>query len=152
MTGRFGAGDWFAVPLPSGGYAVGLLARRQGRGPVLLGYFFGPRRPSVPALDDLGELRATDAALVKVFGYLGLRSGEWPILGRLAWDAADWPVPEFGWADLLVAGRYAARRYDESLHFVGERRITRAEYEALPEDGSAGDVLVQMMLDRVLAE
>jgi hypothetical protein len=45
-------GDWFAVPLRDGGYAVGLVARMDNRGGVL-GYFFGPRRDDVPSPSDV---------------------------------------------------------------------------------------------------
>lgn len=46
---KYREGDWFAVPV-DGWFAVGVVAR-AGRGPVLFGYFFGPRRASPPLLE-----------------------------------------------------------------------------------------------------
>ncbi len=40
-------GDWFAVPLRSGGYGVGLVARAPGNG-IVLGCFFGTRYDTLP--------------------------------------------------------------------------------------------------------
>lgn len=97
MTTRahYREGDWFAVPLPEGGFAVGLVARANPGG-VLLGYFFGPKRSDVPLLSQLAALRPGDAVLVAGFGHLGLQQGVWPILGRLeTWDRRDWPMPVF---------------------------------------------------------
>jgi hypothetical protein len=98
QVGSYGEGDWFAVPLREGGFAVGVIARamphKEG---ILLGYFFGPRRDDVPTLDELKSLSASDAVLVDRFGHLGLVRGTWPLLGRIdGWDRGAWPTPAFG--------------------------------------------------------
>ena len=98
MKPKFGPGDWFAVPLPDGTWAVGRIARRGG--PILFGYFFGPRRRQVPTLTEVASLRPEDAAYVTRFGYLGLREGEWPILGAEDFDRSAWPMPMVGMHDL----------------------------------------------------
>src|SRR5689334_22542654 len=91
----YAAGAWFAVPLKTGGFALGVVARADGRG-VVLGYFFGPRYVALPAGEHTQGLRAADAVLVERFGDLGLIHGEWPIIQReCAWNPADWPVPVF---------------------------------------------------------
>lgn len=88
-------GDWVAVPLRDGGYAVGLIARANPKG-ALLGYFFGPRRSRIPRLHDVSGLRPGDAVLVRTFGHLGIVHGTWPLLGRLdGWERQDWPTPVF---------------------------------------------------------
>ena len=74
-------GDWFAVPLRTDGFAVGVVAR-AGTGGVLLGYFFGPRRQAQAGIDDVRHLRPEQAVLVGRFGHLGLTGGTWPLLGR----------------------------------------------------------------------
>ncbi|MBL8957823.1 MAG: hypothetical protein JNK82_44020 [Myxococcaceae bacterium] len=45
-------GDWFLVPLLSGGSAVGR-ATRIGRGGLVFGYFFGPKVAGWPSDNDL---------------------------------------------------------------------------------------------------
>ena len=86
---KYGEGDWFAVPLIDGGFAVGLIARANPSG-VLLGYFFGPQRSEVPAVEGIAGLRPGDAVLVRKFGHLGIVQGKWPLLGRLdGWDRRE---------------------------------------------------------------
>jgi hypothetical protein len=90
---KYREGDWFAVPLRDGGFAVGLVARAN-PGVVLLGYFFGPMRSEVPKLEDLAGLQPGDAVLIGMFGHLAIVQGKWPLLGRLdGWDRRDWPTP-----------------------------------------------------------
>ena len=73
-------GSAFLVPLPSGGYARGVVARTAPKGKILLGYFFGP--PLDQGADPrLESLNAKDAILCVRFGDLGLIEGHWPILG-----------------------------------------------------------------------
>ena len=97
-------GDWFAVPLGQGGYALGIIARTSQLG-VLLGYFFGPRRTELPTLDDVTGLRPDAAVWITRFTDHGLRGRRrsgilWPILGRLAdWDRSTWPLPVFARLD-----------------------------------------------------
>jgi hypothetical protein len=110
---RYREGDWFAVPLRGGGFAVGLVARMGPRGKILLGYFFGPARATPPALGDVAALSPADAVLTARFGDLSLFRGEWPVLGSLpGWQAAAWPLPAFQRIDSLRG--YADRiRYAE---------------------------------------
>jgi hypothetical protein len=125
---------------------VGRIARRNG--PVLLGYFFGPRREQVPTLAEVISLRAKDAFWVQKFGYLGLREGEWPILGGSDdFDPAAWPMPRFGMHDLR--GDYWGIDYPEDKPNTPWRRvqITEEEYAKLPSEGSAGDGYVSEWLD-----
>ena len=76
---RYSKGDWFAVPLRSGGYATGVVARIVTKG-ILLGYFFGPRRVSIPPVNELVQAAAKDAVLVQRFGDLGIIQHGWPII------------------------------------------------------------------------
>ena len=94
-SARYREGDWFAVPLLDDGFAVGVIARANARG-VVLGYFFGPRRFELPTLRDVEMLTPDESLLIGTFGHLGLKSGSWPILGRLAdWDRNTWRMPAF---------------------------------------------------------
>ena len=56
---NYAAGDWFAVPLREGGFAVGVVALAQADG-VLRGYLFGLKREDMPQLIDVEHLMASD--------------------------------------------------------------------------------------------
>jgi hypothetical protein len=91
----YGEGCWFAVPLKAGGYATGVIARGNQR-TVLLCYFFGPRRKSVPSLSELEGLKASDAECAWLIGDLELHRGNWPIIGvSSSWRRDEWPMPVF---------------------------------------------------------
>lgn len=144
-------GDWFAVPLRTSGYAVGVIARDSRKG-VLLGYFFGPRRDSVPSLGDLSDLRALDAIWIAKFGHLGLKGGKWPIIGQQPdWDRAQWPTPLFARYEELT-GRWWEVRLDENNpnHVVSESLINEDAGKLLPKDGMGGAGFVEIRLTRLL--
>jgi hypothetical protein len=65
-------GTWFAIPLETGGFGVGVVARATKRGKVILAYFFGPHRSEVPSLDEVERLSPEDAVAVAHVGDLGL--------------------------------------------------------------------------------
>jgi hypothetical protein len=96
MTSPYKEGQVFMLPVERGAYAVGLVARAPLRGGVVLGYFFGPRRPVAPVQEWLNGLHPQQAAFVCRFKDSALYRGEWPLLGMLAGFArATWPVPAF---------------------------------------------------------
>jgi hypothetical protein len=108
----YSVGDWFAVPLPDGGFAVGIVARANPKG-VLLGYFFGPRRSNPPAVAELERLTSADAVLTTKLGHLGLIDARWPVLGRTQdWDPGLWPMPTFVRYEQLT-GRIFEVCYDQ---------------------------------------
>lgn len=141
---RYDEGDWFAVPLPSGGYALGVVARvRRG---ILLGYFFRPRRKKIPVFNKrITSLSASDAILCSLCGDLGIIEGEWPILGKDPnWDRKRWPMPIFTGQDPL-SEVITAVRYDEStLQEVDSYRVAELGEHA---DGLAGSGFVEELLD-----
>jgi hypothetical protein len=144
-------GTWFAVPVPSGGYGVGVVARANKKG-VVLGYFFGPRRFKIPTLDEVRQARPCDAVLVHLFGALGLVREEWPILGNDPnWRREDWPMPGFFYRD-SISGRTQLRYYDESklgVH-VREEPCDSTLSSTAPRDGLAGQGALEIYLDRAL--
>jgi hypothetical protein len=153
LGGTYNEGDWFAVPLRDGGFAVGIIARAMPRKEgVLLGYFFGPRRDELPTLEELSSLSASDAVMVKTFGDLGIIRGEWPLLGRLdGWDRAAWPTPEFGRFEELT-GRAFKVVYDDNdpNRVIREERVEPSELHVLPKDGLSGAGFVETRLTRLL--
>jgi hypothetical protein len=146
-------GDWFAVPLPNGGFAVGVIARAMpSHGGVLLGYFFGPRRETTPTLEELSALSTSDAILVRKFGHLGLVHQRWPNLGRIGrWDRTAWPIPTFGRFEELT-GRAFKVIYDGNNpnRVLREKQIDPAELIDLPKDGLLGAGAVEKVLEGLL--
>jgi len=147
----FPEGTWFAVPLREGGFGVGVVARANAGG-VLLGYFFGPKLAEVPRLDELAGLRAEDAALVAMFGHLGLKRGEWPVLGRLdGWDRQEWPMPVFVRYEEL-SGRSFKVFYDDDNpnKVIREEQVPPGEAEQGPKDGLMGAGFAEKALTALL--
>jgi Immunity protein 26 len=147
-------GDWFAVPLWGGGFATVIIARMMPRKEgVLLGYFFGPRRDSVPTLDELGALSASDATLVERFGDLGILDGAWPLVGHAdKWNRGAWPTPAFGRLEELTERAFKVI-YDDGdpNRLLREERIDPSELASLPKDGLSGAGAVERILTRLLS-
>jgi hypothetical protein len=149
---KYAEGDWFAVPLRDGGYALGIVARAS-RGGVLLGYFFGPRRVAAPTLLEVAHLRADAAILIGRFGHLGLKQGKWTTFGRLdGWDRTAWPMPRFVRYEELT-GRSFAVVYDpdDPNRLLREDEISPGTAEQCPRDAMAGAGAVEIRLTRLLA-
>lgn len=149
---QYREGDWFAVPLRDGGFAVGVIARANPKA-ALLGYFFGPRRPEVPTLDNVRELRPADAVLVRKFGHLGIVQGKWPLLGRVdGWDRREWPMPVFVRYEELT-GRSFRVFYDDDdpNRVLREEQVAPGEAEQAPKDGLMGAGFAEGALTRLLA-
>ena len=120
---RYREGDWFAVPLGDGTFVPGRIARHH-RG-IVFGYFFPPVT-HLPTVDELASLRAADSATQMLFSHLGLRDGEWPVLGQTGdWDPGEWPMVEF---ERRVDDRLYAIRWDEET--------LNKELSAVPVDPS----------------
>jgi hypothetical protein len=147
---KYGEGDAFAVPLDDGSHAAALVARR-GRGLLALGYFFGPRRTSLPTLAELTTLGPSDAVLVCRFSALAIKEGSWPRVGHLSpWDRDRWPVPGFRSGSTLVTGEAARADYDDALNLVGERLVSREEFASLADSGTYGSRAVELELSQGL--
>ena len=145
-------GDWFAVPLDDGGYAIGVAARANPKDGVLLGYFFGPRREEVPSLRDMQNLHAADAVLVGHFGHLGLTQGKWPNIGAFDdWDRTAWPMPVFVRYEQL-SGRSFKVYYDDDdpNKRVKEEQIRPGTAEHGPTAGLMGAGYVEEVLSDAL--
>ena len=144
-------GTWFAVPLRDGGFGVGVVARANVGG-VLLGYFFGPKHAEVPELSNLAGLRTDDAALIAMFGLLGLKRGDWPVLGRLAgWDRREWPIPVFVRHEEL-SGRSFQVFYDDddANKVIREVQVPPSEAGQGPKDGLMGAGFTEKVLTTLL--
>ncbi len=145
-------GDWVAVPLVRrGGWGVGIIVRMKGR--AIIGYFFGPRRPEPPTLEELVGLQPEEAVLIANTGDLGLREKEWLLLGsQPGYARSDWPLPEFGRTDMCGFHYAVTHDDDDPDEVLRERRITKEECARLPEDVVSGHVALSLKLDLTLAK
>lgn len=147
-------GGVFVVPLKHGASAIGVAARiKPGRGAkCILGYFFKNVFSAQPNVDDVGSLRADDAILIAVFGDLGIKTGNWPIIGVLpSWDRNAWPVPAFVRKD-VVSGRVQKIVYadEDPSKVVSEVLSNEGEVKHLPRDGLWGAGAIEAYLSHVL--
>lgn len=146
----YSEGSVFLVPLRKGGYARGVIARSDPKGVVLFGYFFGPRLMSSDSVtfDDLDPAKAT---LRVMFGALGLRNGEWRILGMAPdWNRSDWPIPDFARRDPL--GRMKSRlvRYSDNDPSHREAEYPIEDDSGLATDSLSGYGAVEIKLTKLL--
>ena len=89
-------GSWFAVPLRTGGYALGVVARMAPEGRIIVAYFFGRKYKEIPRTDVLKALEPVHAIKRLRLGDLGLVNGDWLIVGESEpWRRGDWPLPQF---------------------------------------------------------
>lgn len=143
-------GDWFAVPLRTHGYGLGLVARANGRGTVL-GYFFGPRRDAIPTQEDVIGLGPSGAVLVRRFGDLGFLEGEWPIVAHSEnWDRNQWPLPMFGRIDDIDNLAWRVEYSEETLEEIRDTPIEMQEARDLPRAGLSGSGSVEIQLTMLL--
>ncbi len=148
---KYGEGDWFAVPLREGGYAVGVVARANPKA-ALLGYFFGPACAEIPGLDYVADLKASDAVLVGKFGHLGITQGRWPILGRLDdWDRAAWRMPVLVRYEELTGRSFKVFYEDDDPNMlVREEQVAPGAKEQGPSGGLMGAGYVENVLTGLL--
>ena len=152
MKQKYTEGTWFSIPLESGKFAVGVVARKTPRrGRVLFGYFFGPARIKKPVLSDLSDYRPTDAVGKWIFGDLGLINGRWPIIGEFdGWDRTNWAMPVFVRNDPLAKTSYEVEYIDDDPN--GAVTKTRIPFDPNPSnrDAMRGFGAVEIELGRLL--
>lgn len=145
-------GDWFSVPLKEGGYALGVVARKGKKG-VLLGYFFGPIRSRLPALEAARALSADEAVLVEIFGDLYLRRQMWPVLGKLSsWDREKWPMPLFGRTDDMSGRAWKIVYSDDPSAAPTVIPCGPEEASRYRKDGLSGAGAVEVELTEILRD
>jgi hypothetical protein len=152
LTLPYKEGTWFAVPLQSGEYAVGRVARHAPKGLIVLAYLFGPKRQIIPTLADVAGLRPEQALRIWRVGDLALVEGNWPILGDSAtWDRDDWPVPNFiRKPDFSRVAWRVVYSDDNPNEVVGEERIP-ADTTGLDRDSLHGAKATEIALKKILA-
>ena len=145
-------GTWFAVPLRTNGFALGVVARLDGDGTVW-GYFFGPPYDSVPSCSATEGLEPQASIAQERFGDLGLIEGEWPIVGEsITWDRSGWPLPDFVRADREEGWAWKVVYSDKDLSPVSEEPCDISLADSLPRDSLAGSGAVELVLTHLLKE
>ncbi len=149
---KYREGDWFGVPLESGGWGVGIVARK-GRTGSLIAYFFGPPRQELPKdTQELDQLHHTQAAYRTRPGILGLRWGTWPIIGHHAhWHRDLFPNPWFGWVAGFGIKKATREQYDENIYESVSVDCSVEEALLLPSSSVPGHGYVEWILGEILA-
>jgi hypothetical protein len=145
-------GALFAVPLRSGKYAVGVVARTSPGG-VMLNYFFGPARESVPTADQLSHLRPQDALLVGCVGDLHLLQGSWLIIGQLpSWKREEWPMPLFVRRDDIMKKAWLVQYSDANPNSLPtESRMDYFEADSCDRNSMWGAGAAEIRLNKLLS-
>jgi len=152
MRLRYREGTWFAVPLRSGGFAVGLVARKGKRGAIFLGYYFGPVRDRVPTLEEVESLQPSEAAGIFRTGDLSFINGEWPHIGSSgSFVREQWPFPIFVFKQELTETAWAITYADDDPNRIVGQEAVRYETN-LPSGGLYGAGAVEIVLTDALAE
>lgn len=144
-------GTWFAIPLRQGGYAVGRVARHSGNG-CILAYFFGPKRKTIPTLEELENLTPDTAIKVLRIGDMAIIEGSWPIIGESSkWERERWPMPTFIRMDDI--GKVAWRVVyadDNPLLVISEERIPY-ESKGYERNSLSGAGAAEVHISRLLS-
>ena len=144
-------GTWFAVPLGSGGFAVGVVARAAPRGGIVLAYFFRSRWDQPPSLDEVKGLRPRAAIRVLQVGDLGLIDGTWPLIGRdPGWHREEWPSPLFLRRDPLSRRAWIVHYSDLDPSLV-ESEIPTSYDTKLEKDSLLGAGAAEIELTELLS-
>lgn len=149
MKRLYSEGDVFLVPLKSGGYARGLIARTSPKGKGIYGYFFGPRLENVQGVV-LEDIQPSKSILRLMFGDLGFIKKEWPIIGKVKnWNRTLWPMPDFIRRNPIDKTAVLVRYCDTDTMKI-ESELT-ANYDTdLPIESASGYVAVQIKLEKLL--
>jgi hypothetical protein len=144
-------GTWFAVPLRDSGFAIGLVARATRRGGVILCYFFGPNRTSVPSLADVEPLRRDDALCAWSIGNLHFIEGKWPIIGEsTSWSREEWPMPQFIRREDFSGRAWRVYYSDQDPNKVIREEAESYDCETLETDSLRGAGAVEIALSKIL--
>lgn len=155
---KYSEGQWFAVPLQDGGYALGIIVRGNYKTKGGLGYFFGPRYEDIPGEQETWLKGPSDAILIAWFGDLGIIWGRWPLISSMRpFRREEWPVPKFHRIDALRPDKGWLVEYSSEAKGVGEQPIRETYCDAkelmgLPKDSLLGYGAVEIILTKLLSE
>jgi Immunity protein 26 len=145
----YSEGTVFAVPLRSGGFARGVVARASPKGAVLFGFFFGPKLSSLEDAD-LAGVEPEAAVTQMIFGDLGLVNGAWHIIGPLPeWERELWGMPDFVRRDPIGKRAWRVRRLDSDPSVIDSEEPVNFDTN-LPPNLSSAYGAVELKLTEIL--
>ena len=151
MRLNYSEGTWFAVPLTSGCFGVGVVARATKKGRVILVYHFGPKREAVPSLSEVAGLDPSAAVRVTRIGDLHLIDGKWPILGQSPeWQRESWPMPMFTRTPPFLNHAYNVSYSDVDPNCVVSETKVPLGISTFARDTMQGAGAVEIELSRLL--
>jgi hypothetical protein len=147
---KYKEGTWFGIPLEGGGYGVGVAARAKRH--IVLAYFFGPRRETLPRLDEISKLKPSVAVTVLRVGDLGLVRGEWPIIGNdPSWNRSEWPMPIFIRYEPITLRKWLVFYSDLDPGKRLEEVLEPNDRPDLPRDSLSGSGAAEFELTQLLS-
>jgi hypothetical protein len=152
---KYGEGQWFAVPLRKGGYALGIIVRGSYKSKGGLGYFFGPKYAEIPDDKATWEKDPRVTVLITRFSDLGIINGSWPLIqSTRPFSPEEWPIPKFGLEISLMPGKGYIREYKQKatgewvLH--KETLVEVKDIVNLPKDSFLGGGAIEIKLTNLL--
>lgn len=154
-TRRYKEGDWLAIPLDKGGYALGIIARANSKSDYLLGYFFLIRFSSLPDQEVMAKLTSKDSAMISWFSDIGIKEDKWQVIpNHKPFSRKDWPVPIFGRPNLVEHGKGFLIEYDQeepiSSQPIRETACNSEQLTDLPIDRKSGHLALVKKLSHLL--
>lgn len=148
---KYEEGIWFAVPVQPEGYAVGVIARATYSDYIALAYFFGLRYTTIPTLEQIKSLKPSDAVRVLRISDIGIRDGEWPIIGKIpGWNRAEWPIPNFVRKEDLTNRVWLVKYSDDNPNLVLSEELVVDEPISLEKNALRGYKSAEFVLSKSL--
>jgi hypothetical protein len=152
---KYNEGQWFAIPLRTSGYGLGIIVRGSYKTKGGLGYFFGPKYGNLPGEETTCQKDSREAVLIAKFGDLGIITGRWPLIQSSSpFSREEWPVPKFGIAASLMPNKGIIREYDlndfRHQRLISEIVVDIKEIVGLPEDVEMGGGAIEIRLTKLL--
>jgi hypothetical protein len=154
---KYEEGQWFAVPLRNGGFALGIIVRGNFKTKGVLGYFFGPKYEEIPTGEETISKNKDNALLIGRFGDLGIIEGEWSLIQNgKPFNREEWPVPLFHRVLPFPEGKAVIVEYRQD--YSGSESPMKEtvvpltdEVTELPDAGLYGSGAVEITLTKLLS-
>ena len=141
----YNEGSWFAVPLRSSGFAIGVVARMDGCGRAFC-YFFGPFAQP-PSIADVRGLDSNTAVWSARISDLSLVDGTWPVVGEdHTWDRTCWPMKRFRGVDSTSGESWQAEYDEHTFRLLHRYPCDATDLSDHPEDAMFGAGAVEKRL------